>query len=196
MVLAAKPFDRATRFGANRVFMQRAAIFPGAFEFEQLCAPVGEVRADAHHVRVGIERIEVGFANKKIVSIHHQRVVGTSTAELKGFSSIVSEVHPFAFVKFSGDSSFGEVGTDEVLGAVGGSGVDDAPGVDEFVYRVKGLGNDVGLVLDDHDKRNSGARGVSRGSLNFCLTGHGATLAATVRIVLGQTPDVWLNREV
>ena len=196
VVLAAQSFNGSARFGANRVFMQDAAIFPGALEFEQLCAPVSEACADAHHVRVGIERIEVGFANKKIVSIHHQRVLGTSTAELKRFSSIVSEVHPFAFVKFSGDSSFGKVRADEVLGAVGGSGVDDAPGVDEFEYRVKGLGHDVGLVLDDHDKRNGGARGVSRGCPDFCLTGHGATLAATTRSVLGQTPDVWLNREV
>jgi hypothetical protein len=54
----------------------------------------------------------------------------------------------------------------------------------------------VGLVLDDHDKRNGGARGVSRGCAGFGLTGHGATLAAMTRIVLGQSPDVWLNREV
>jgi hypothetical protein len=73
-----------------------------------------------------------------------------STAELKRFSSIVSEVHPFAFVKFAGDSSFGKVGTDEVLGSVAGPGVDDAPGVDEISNRVKGLCHDVGLVFDDH----------------------------------------------
>ena len=118
VVLAAQSLDRPAWFGANRVLMEDAAIFPGAFEFEQLCSPIGEAGADAHHVRVGIKCIKVGFANKKIVGVHHQPVVGGAATKSQRFSAIVGEVHPFAFVKFAGDSCFGKVGTDEILGSI------------------------------------------------------------------------------
>lgn len=92
VVLAAKSLDWPTKFGTNRVFMQDAAIVPGAFELEQLCPSVGEARADAHCVRVSIKCIEARFANKKIVGVHHERVVGGAATELEGFSAMVGEV--------------------------------------------------------------------------------------------------------
>ena len=176
VIVAFETFDGTARFCTRCVFVQHTAILPGPAIAKQLCAPVGEPFTYAHHVGVCRENCEIRLANDKVIGIKNKGIVGRVSSEFERLRAIVSEVHPLALVEFAGNSCVCEVGANEILGAIGGTGIDDGPGIDEASKRVKRFGDDVCFVLDDHHQCNGWARRCCGIVSVFCVAGHETTL--------------------
>ena len=114
---------------ADDALMHHPDIPPRKTVAEHLLAPVGEIlrRAVSQLVCVGGQLAEVRRADYQIVGVDHPDVVRVPLRERESLGAVMAEVLPRALMQLAGDPEPGHVGADDVLGAVLGAGVDDAP---------------------------------------------------------------------
>jgi hypothetical protein len=139
------------RFFAHDVLVQDALVSPGKRVADKLPARVGPaVERDLHDVHVGGQprETEVCVQLEDLVRINDEDIVGAPAGQLQRLRAIAAEVPPRALDQLA--RQVRELLSHDLLGAVGGAGIDDHPRVDQRPHRGKAASDDTRLVLDDH----------------------------------------------
>lgn len=141
----------------GQVLVDDALVPPGEIAADQALDAVLRRALVAQHVRLRRERGQRPATAQDVVGVEEEQVVGLAPGMRDVEAAVVAEVGPGFLVEFSWDLA--QSTSDELLGAVGGSGVGDDPGVDEVPYRVEAALDDGGFVLHDHAEANGRLHG-------------------------------------
>ena len=95
---------------------------------------------------------------ERVVGIDDQRVVAFVACQLQRLGAVVREIPPWPLVQLA--RQVAQVLADDLLGAVGGSGVGDHPAIDHRAHAVETPANHQRLALDNHVQANHLPKGI------------------------------------